>query len=66
MYPALLLRQLVTNCRTGKADEALSFWFLVQWLLGDITNLIGAILTRQLATQVREKERGVGVALVAV
>ena len=46
-------RQLVTNCRTGKADEALSFWFLMQWLLGDVTNLIGAVLTRQLATQVR-------------
>ena len=50
-------RQLVTNCRTGKADEALSFWFLVQWLLGDVTNLIGAVLTRQLATQARERER---------
>ena len=43
----------MTNCRTGKADEALSFWFLMQWLLGDVTNLIGAVLTRQLATQVR-------------
>ena len=52
----LLFSQLVTNCRTGKADEALSFWFLIQWLLGDVTNLIGALLTRQLATQV-EKER---------
>jgi hypothetical protein len=49
-------RQLVTNCRSGKADEALSFWFLMQWLLGDVTNLIGAVLTRQLATQVREGE----------
>ena len=47
----------MTNCRTGKADEALSFWFLMQWLLGDVTNLIGAVLTRQLATQVRERER---------
>ena len=50
-------RQLVTNCRTGKADQALSFWFLMQWLLGDVTNLIGAVLTRQLATQVRERGR---------
>ena len=50
----------MTNCRTGKADEALSFWFLVQWLLGDVTNLIGAVLTRQLATQVREGERESG------
>ena len=58
---ALHCRQLVTNCRTGKADEALSFWFLMQWLLGDVTNLIGAVLPRQLATQVgiggRERER---------
>ena len=47
----LLFSQLLTNCRTGKADEALSFWFLI-WLLGDVTNLIEALLTRQLATQV--------------
>ena len=51
-------RQLVTNCRTGKADQALSFWFLMQWLLGDVTNLIGAVLTRQLATQGRERGEG--------
>ena len=48
----------MTNCWTGKADQALSFWFLMQWLLGDITNLIGAVLTRQLATQVRAREGG--------
>ena len=47
----------MTNCRTGTGDEALSFWFLMQWLLSDVTNLIGAVLTRQLATQVREWER---------
>ena len=40
------------NCRTGKGDEALSFWFLMLWLLGDSANLIGALLTKQLATEV--------------
>ncbi len=44
--------QLVKNWRTGKGDEALSFWFLLQWFLGDATNLIGAILSHQLGTQV--------------
>ena len=48
----------MTNCRTGTGDEALSFWFLMQWLLGDVTNLIGAVLTRQLATQVRGEGEG--------
>lgn len=45
-------RQMIVNCKKGIADEALSFWFLLQWFLGDATNLIGAILTKQLATQV--------------
>ncbi len=45
--------QLVKNCRTGKGDEALSFWFLLQWFLGDATNLLGAILSHQLGTQVK-------------
>ena len=40
------------NCRTGKGDEALSFWFLMLWILGDSANLIGALLTKQLATEV--------------
>ena len=45
-------RQLVTNYRTGKADQALSVWFLMQWVLGDLTNLLGAVFTDQLFTQV--------------
>ncbi len=45
-------RQMVVNCRKGIADKALSVWFLLQWFLGDATNLVGAILTGQLATQV--------------
>ena len=46
------LPQLITNFRTGKADVALSPLFLLQWLGGDITNLIGALLTGQLPTQI--------------
>eukprot|EP00800_Vazella_pourtalesii_P003710 TRINITY_DN1381_c0_g2_i1.p1 TRINITY_DN1381_c0_g2~~TRINITY_DN1381_c0_g2_i1.p1 ORF type:complete len:329 (+),score=25.00 TRINITY_DN1381_c0_g2_i1:425-1411(+) len=46
------LPQLIQNCRTGKADVALSPLFLLQWLGGDLTNLIGALLTGQLPTQI--------------
>ena len=46
------LPQLIQNCRTGKADVALSPLFLFQWLGGDLTNLIGALLTGQLPTQI--------------
>ncbi len=44
----------MTNCRTGKADQVLSVWFLMQWVIGDTTNLLGAILTDQLFTQVSQ------------
>ena len=46
------LPQLIQNCRTGKADVALSPLFLLQWLGGDLTNLVGALLTKQLPTQI--------------
>ena len=45
----------MTNCRTGKGDEALSFWFLMLWIFGDSTNLIGAIFSKQLGTEVYTK-----------
>lgn len=44
--------QMYTNCKYKKADKALSFWFLLQWFIGDATNLIGALLTHQLANQI--------------
>ena len=50
----VVYRQLVTNYRTGKADQVLSVWFLMQWVIGDTTNLLGAILTDQLFTQVSQ------------
>lgn len=43
--------QIVTNCISGSADRSLSFWFLLSWLSGDVTNLLGAFLTNQLLTQ---------------
>ena len=55
LLPSLSPRQLITNCRSGKADKALSFWFILLWAAGDTTNLLGSILTKQLATQVLNK-----------
>ncbi|KAL6068004.1 PQ loop repeat-containing protein 2 [Balamuthia mandrillaris] len=42
--------KVYTNWKQGEA-EALSATFLVIWLLGDITNLLGTILTQQLPVQ---------------
>eukprot|EP00884_Botryococcus_braunii_P021086 jgi/Botrbrau1/7661/Bobra.0159s0103.1 len=45
------LPQIITNFRTQSAD-ALSPYFLAEWLMGDTSNLIGCLLTgTQLATQ---------------
>ena len=44
------LRHLSQNWRRGSA-EALSAWFLIEWLVGDSTNLVGCLLTHQLTTQ---------------
>lgn len=43
--------QLYTNYKT-KSVEGLSPVFLLQWMLGDLTNLIGCLLTKQLFVQV--------------
>eukprot|EP00124_Ichthyophonus_hoferi_P004653 Ihof_evm1s540 gene=Ihof_evmTU1s540 len=43
--------QLIKNFRNGSAD-AISIVFLSYWLLGDGLNLIGAIMTNQMATQI--------------
>lgn len=42
--------QLISNCRT-KSVVALSVWFLLQWMAGDLMNLVGCYLTGQLLTQ---------------
>eukprot|EP01137_Pigoraptor_chileana_P000505 Opistho-2@36817 len=43
--------QIYLNFKNGNV-ESLAFLFLLQWLLGDITNLVGAFLTHQLPTQI--------------
>ncbi|CAB4476951.1 PQ-loop-domain-containing protein [Rhizophagus irregularis] len=45
------LPQIITNYK-NKSVEGLSLPFLVNWLLGDITNLLGGILTKQLKFQI--------------
>jgi len=42
--------QIYLNFKKGKA-EGLSFAFLAIWLTGDITNLVGCLLTQQVPTQ---------------
>eukprot|EP01138_Halocafeteria_seosinensis_P008714 gb/GECG01008907.1/.p1 GENE.gb/GECG01008907.1/~~gb/GECG01008907.1/.p1 ORF type:complete len:471 (+),score=52.10 gb/GECG01008907.1/:1-1413(+) len=42
--------QFIKNWRNGTA-EALSLWFLLEWLGGDVSNMVGTILTRQVPTQ---------------
>ena len=42
--------QFIKNWKRGNA-EALSVWFLLEWLGGDISNMIGCLLTRQIPTQ---------------
>jgi len=44
--------QIYLNYRSGKAEESLSPLFITQWLLGDATNFLGALLSHQLMTQI--------------
>lgn len=43
--------QLYTNYKT-KSVDGLSAVFLLQWTAGDLTNLVGSILTHQLPMQI--------------
>ena len=45
------LPQVIKNHKL-KSASGLSIYFLAEWLLGDVTNLLGALLTRQAAWQV--------------
>ncbi|KAI9671312.1 MAG: hypothetical protein M1831_004221 [Alyxoria varia] len=45
------LPQIITNYRL-KSTAGLSIFFLVEWCLGDLSNLFGALLTNQAAWQV--------------
>ncbi|KAL8716623.1 MAG: hypothetical protein Q9225_006068 [Loekoesia sp. 1 TL-2023] len=45
------LPQILKNYKL-KSASGLSIYFIAEWLLGDLTNLLGALLTRQAAWQV--------------
>ena len=45
------LPQIWTNYKL-KSASGLSFYFLLEWLAGDLTNLLGAIFTRQASWQI--------------
>ncbi|KAI4120358.1 MAG: hypothetical protein LQ338_007074 [Usnochroma carphineum] len=45
------LPQIIRNYTLGSASS-LSVYFIAEWLLGDLTNFLGALLTRQAAWQV--------------
>ncbi|XP_038075252.1 lysosomal amino acid transporter 1 homolog [Patiria miniata] len=48
----VFLPQFYEAFKNGKMDEALSPLFLFCWFLGDVSNLVGSILSNQLGTQI--------------
>ncbi|KAK6174831.1 hypothetical protein SNE40_013401 [Patella caerulea] len=44
--------QMIQNCKNLGGMAGISFLLMFQWLLGDVTNLIGSILTNQLKVQI--------------
>ncbi|XP_041275322.1 lysosomal amino acid transporter 1 homolog isoform X2 [Pyrgilauda ruficollis] len=51
-FIAAAFPQFYQACRTGIMDQALSIYFLLGWLGGDLLNLIGSFLADQLPLQV--------------
>ncbi|NXC43846.1 LAAT1 protein, partial [Penelope pileata] len=51
-FAAATLPQFYQACKTGIMDRALSIYFLLGWLGGDLLNLIGSFLANQLPLQV--------------
>uniref|UniRef100_A0A8C9EKS6 Solute carrier family 66 member 1 n=1 Tax=Pavo cristatus TaxID=9049 RepID=A0A8C9EKS6_PAVCR len=51
-FAAAALPQFYQACKTGIMDRALSIYFLLGWLGGDLLNLIGSFLANQLPLQV--------------
>ncbi|XP_009288026.1 PREDICTED: lysosomal amino acid transporter 1 homolog [Aptenodytes forsteri] len=51
-FAAASFPQFYQACRTGIMDQALSIYFLLGWLGGDLLNLIGSFLAHQLPLQV--------------
>ncbi|XP_070535791.1 lysosomal amino acid transporter 1-like [Ptychodera flava] len=48
---AIFLPQIYENIKRGKMDEGVAFLFIFIWMLGDVTNLLGCILAKQLPFQ---------------
>ncbi|ETO35201.1 hypothetical protein RFI_01875 [Reticulomyxa filosa] len=46
-----LLPQIISNC-VHQSAESQSFWFWLLWLVGDVCNLIGCVLTDNLVTNI--------------
>ncbi|KAF1533319.1 hypothetical protein FQV20_0010134, partial [Eudyptula albosignata] len=51
-FAAASFPQFYQACRTGIMDQALSIYFLLGWLGGDLLNLVGSFLADQLPLQV--------------
>ncbi|XP_074970346.1 lysosomal amino acid transporter 1 homolog isoform X1 [Phalacrocorax aristotelis] len=51
-FAAASFPQFYQACKTGNMDRALSIYFLLGWLGGDLLNLIGSFLADQLPLQV--------------
>ncbi|NXN95886.1 LAAT1 protein, partial [Rhinopomastus cyanomelas] len=51
-FAAASFPQFYQACKTGNMDRALSIYFLLGWLGGDVLNLIGSFLANQLPLQV--------------
>ncbi|XP_035200434.1 lysosomal amino acid transporter 1 homolog isoform X1 [Oxyura jamaicensis] len=51
-FAAASFPQFYQACKTGIMDQALSIYFLLGWLGGDLLNLIGSFLANQLPLQV--------------
>lgn len=47
----VMFPQFYENYKRGKMDEAIAPAFLILWMFGDLSNLVGCILTQQLPTQ---------------
>ncbi|XP_054857300.1 lysosomal amino acid transporter 1 homolog [Eublepharis macularius] len=51
-FAAAAFPQFYQACKTGIMDQALSIYFLLGWLGGDLLNFIGSLLANQLPLQV--------------
>ncbi|NXN40117.1 LAAT1 protein, partial [Rhinoptilus africanus] len=57
-FAAASFPQFYQACKTGIMDRALSIYFLLGWLGGDLLNLVGSFLADQLPLQVPTRSLG--------